>query len=249
MKMPLFQKIIDEAATIPHINHITLTGLGETLLDPLLVQRVEYVRKQCAPGLFFDIYTNGSFLTHEKSEALLDAGLSVIYVSLNGINSYQRREIMKVDDFDRVERYTRHAIDYAHKLGRGQRVIVKTIVSKDLMEPGDAEDFSNKWGGAHDKGGHAYLHLEGNWAGAMWPMRVKPQQACGRALQEIMVLWDGRVSLCCFDGEGEVIFGDLNTQTIRQIYNDENGKAFMYRTAHVEGKRGELPLCATCTAI
>jgi hypothetical protein len=62
-----------------------------------------------------------------------------------------------------------------------------------------------------------------------------------------MVLWDGRVSLCCFDAEGAVILGDLKTQTLREVFGGD--KAVGIRLAHVEGRRQELPLCNTCTAI
>ena len=78
-------------------------------------------------------------------------------------------------------------------------------------------------------------------------MRVVPTQSCARAFGQIMVLWDGRVSLCCFDGEGDEILGDLKTQTIREVYNA--GRALEIRTAHAEGRRGEIPLCRNCTSI
>jgi Iron-sulfur cluster-binding domain/Radical SAM superfamily len=242
MPMPLFKKIIDEAVTIDRLDHYTLTGLGETLLDRHIVERIKYVRSK-HKNVMLDLYTNGSFLTPKMSDALRDAGLSILYVSLNAVRAEQRKAIMRVDDFDKVCDY----IDYAIAHAGDMKIIVKAVVSKDLLEVGDTEDFQKRWGGDWNKGGHAYMHLEGNWAGAQWPMRIAPTRACPRALNEFMVLWDGRVSLCCFDGAGEVIFGDLKNQTIREVFASE--KAQYYRLAHVEGRRSELPLCNVCTAI
>jgi len=243
MSMDLFERIIDDGVQLPLLDHFTLTGLGEPLLDPNIAARVAYIRER-TPHMI-DLFTNGSFLTERVVEDLIFAGISVIYVSLNALRKEQRQQIMRLDDFDKVVANCDRAIELTK--GTRTRVIVKAVREKDLFYDDEPERFIERWGGDWQRGGHAFLHLEGNWAGAIRPVRVTPTVACARALTEIMVLWDGRVSLCCFDGEGEVIFGDLNKQTIREVYNGP--AALAYRTAHVEGRRAELPLCRTCTAI
>jgi len=246
--MDLFTKIMDEAATLPLIDHITFTGLGETLLDKHLFERIRYTRSKL-PHIMLDIYTNGSQLTREKVDQLIESGLSVLYVSLNGVTAKQRSSIMYphkpgYDDFDRVC----SAVDYAIEKGKGRmKVVVKAIAEKEYFEVGDADEFNARWNGATIEGGNGYLHLEGNWAGATWDMRVAPQKACSRALGQIMVLRDGRVSLCCFDSEGEEILGDLNHQTIRDVFNGP--KAFGVREKHWNGRRNEIELCANCSSI
>jgi len=257
MDLGLYRKIIDEAATVAVIEKLTLTGLGETLLDRHLVERIRYARRVLPRGVSIDLYTNGTLLRPKMTDALVDAGLDVLYVSLNAATAEKRREIMQLDDFDQVVGYTKYAIAAfdAKAANEGlsaarttRRVIVKGIASKDLMEVGEHEQFQDQWQGDWDKGGAAYLHLEGNWAGSVGAkMRTRPRSACGRALSQIMVLWTGQVSLCCFDAEGAVILGDLRTQTLREIYGGP--KALGIREAHMEGRRGDLPLCRTCTAI
>ena len=241
MSMNLFCRIIDEATSIPLIDHITITGLGEPLLDRFLIDRIRYVRKKM-PGVLLDLYTNGTFLRPEMVDDLHRAGLSVLYVSLNAVTRDRRLQVMKLDDFDQVTRSTEYALTKP-----GWRVIVKGIVSKDLMEAGDNEAFTARWGGPFTGSGNAFLHLEGNWAGATWPMRLKPTEPCARALNQIMVLWDGRVSLCCFDSEGDCTLGDLNHQTIREVFNGQ--PALGIREAHIQGRRQELKLCNGCTGI
>lgn len=243
MSLDLFKKITDEAKDIPIIDHFTLTGLGETLLDKHLFERLRYVRKQM-PGILLDLYTNGTYLSEEKIQQMIDAGLSVLYISLNAANPEKRKEVMKLNDFEHVRKMSHRAIEMAE--GK-MKVYVKAVGSKDLMEHDDSTMFLEEWNGAYQEGGNAFIHLEGNWGGAMYPMRTTPTKPCARALNQFMVLWDGRVSLCCFDGEGDVVLGDLNKQTIREIYNGQ--PALGIREAHIEGRRGELKLCATCTDI
>lgn len=246
--MDLFHKIIDEAATIPQINHVTFTGLGETLLDRHLNDRTVYARKKMPHGTLIDIFTNGNILTLERGLRLFDAGLSVMYVSLNAATADKRKAVMGLDDFDKVVAETHKLIDELKRQGRPERVIVKAVVSKDLMEVGDIDVMMKEWGGDHTTGGNLFLHQEGSWGdGVVWKPRIPLTKACGRALGQIMVLSDGRVSACCFDGFGSMIFGDLNKQTIREVYGDP--KFVEFREDHDSGQRQKYSLCKDCTGI
>lgn len=244
MAMDLFRRIIDEAAIIPQFDHITITGLGETLLDRFLLDRIRYVRS-LLPRIQFDLYTNGTYLRPAMTDALIAAGISDINVSLNAATADKRKQVMKLDDWPIVTANIRYAIGAVRSTS--VRLIVKAVVAKDLMEDSDQNRFIEMFNGPVEAGGNAFLHLEGNWAGAVWPMRTLKREACPRALNQFMVLWDGRVSLCCFDGDGREILGDLNYQTIRQVFNGE--RALFIRTAHHEGRRNEVSLCAGCTGI
>jgi len=246
MDWDLYLKILDDAVQIPLIDQVTLTGLGETLLDPLLLKRVQAVRSRWA-AIHLDLYTNGSLLTEALIDDLLAERLTVLYVSLNAVRPEQREAIMGLKDYDRVVDRIRYAGRRAAELGGKTRVVVLAISDKGLMEIDDPNQFLELWGGPSNQGGAAYLHLEGNWAGHLWPMRIPPTQSCARALTQIMVLWDGRVALCCQDGHGEEILGDLKTQSLREIYN--GGRALEVRTAHAEGRRRDIALCANCAGI
>lgn len=248
MSMALYRRAIDEAATIPEIDHITITGLGEPLLDRFIAERIYYARTRMPDGTVIDMFTNGTFLRPEKAEALVNAGIDVIYVSLNATSARKRFQVMKLGDYDKVVEHIHYAQAYCEKVGRG-RVIVKAIIAKDLIDGEQTTEFVKFWKGDWDngQGGMGFRHLEGNWAGDTWKMRTPSEEACGRALGQIMVLQDGRVSLCCFDAEGREILGDLNTQTIREVFNAP--KALNIRTAHIEGRRNDIALCAQCTGI
>jgi MoaA/NifB/PqqE/SkfB family radical SAM enzyme len=243
MPMPLFERLIDEAATIPQIDKVTLTGLGEPLLDKHLMERLHLIRNKMQIGCL-DLYTNGSRLTMRHIQEFVKVPVDVLYVSLNAISRDGRKQIMGLDDYDHVENILREAIDRFKDCSL--KIVVKGVTGTDLMESGVGNEFVSKWGD-WSNGGNGFLHLEGNWGGITWKSRTKPSMPCLRALEQIMVLQDGRVSLCCFDSEGDVILGDLNKQSLREVYN--SGLAVEYRKAHAEGRRGELKLCSTCTTI
>jgi len=246
MNMPLFKKIVDDAATIPLVEKLTLTGLGETLQDRFLVERIKYARKVLPRGVTIDLYTAGGLLRPKLTDQLIAAGLDVVYISLNATSREKRLAIMGVDDFDQVVEHAKYAL--AASQGTQMRVIVKSVADKGLMEVGEHEEFNEAWGGDWQKGGASYLHLCGNWGGRLnIPMLIKPTKACHRALSQVMILVDGRVSICCFDGNGEHILGDMNTQSLREMYSSE--VAVNFRQMHADGRRQEIPMCRDCTSI
>lgn len=245
MGMDLYRKILDEAGTIPILERLTITGLGEPTIDKELIEKIAYARKVMHPKTEIDCYTNGSFLDAEYVRGLEKVGLSVLYVSINAIDNKKRQEIMGIDGYDVLEALLVKMIRELKKM----RIVVKGVQEKDLFDGEEATEFVRKWGGLVEPGknGRAFLHLEGNWAGWNYPVRTTQRNACCRATNHIMVLSDGRVCLCCQDYDGKVIFGDLNNQTLREIYRTE---AYVnYRKSHMEGRRNELELCRTCTMI
>ena len=243
MSMDLYKKILDEAGTIPLISQICITGLGEPTLDKDLVERVKYARYRKPLG-FIDIFTNGVYLTPEKFDALQAAGLSSVQVSLNAVRAEQHEKIMGLKGkFDKVCEH----IDYARKNRKTCQVQARAVINGDSFTNDDGNEFYTRWG-MKDNGGVGSLIREGNWAGAGRTIRkFQPNEACHRALSQIYVMFDGRVTTCCFDPSGKQIFGDLTKQTLREIYQDTDYLAF--REAHSENKADKYPICAGCTRI
>jgi MoaA/NifB/PqqE/SkfB family radical SAM enzyme len=82
MDVELFQKILDDLSEAGFNGIISPFEGNEPLLDnrlPLLVKRISDTLHE-AKSL---IYTNGDLITSERTRELLDAGLSVVYVSLH----------------------------------------------------------------------------------------------------------------------------------------------------------------------
>lgn len=67
---------------------------------------------------------------------------------------------------------------------------------------------------------------------------------CLYPFKQFVIRPDGRVSLCCNDALGQMTLGDLNEQTMKDVWT---GRAFstVRRTMHTTGRAG-IPLCAVC---
>jgi radical SAM protein with 4Fe4S-binding SPASM domain len=244
MPMPLFQKIIDDAATIPQIEQVAFAGLAEPLMDPHIAERIAYTKK-ARPNWRTEMYTNGARLTPERFEAIKVAGLDILVISLNATSPEQHEKIMGLKGkYDLVCAHADYAI--AHK-GSMTHIDVRAVVTGDTFTEADAATFLRRWG-VTSLGGYGKLISERNWAGAnRTVVPFDPNSCCSRALEQISVHRDGRVNRCCYDPLSKYSFGDLKTQTIREIYNSE--KYVDFRLMHHENRVGEDAFCAGCSRV
>jgi radical SAM protein with 4Fe4S-binding SPASM domain len=242
MAEDLFRKIIDEASGIDGIDQVTLTGLGEPLQDPSIVERTAYARSKL-PKADINLFTNGSRLDARLAARLKRAGLSRIFISLNAVSAERRRDVMGLDDWEKVIEGIKAT---AALSGNGFKLTVTAVAAQDIMEPADVDLFMKAWGPAKD-GGLGRICLEGNWAGAVRHMRFAGRKACLRALGMIMILWNGDMVACCHDPEGALKFGNVAEQTIREIY--ASAEYVRFRELHFLDRRNEIPLCSDCTTI
>lgn len=243
MSMSLYKKILDEAAGIDLITQVCITGLGEPTLDRFLVDRVKYAREK-KPEAIIDVFSNGVYMTPAKFDALKDAGVSSVQISLNAVTGEQHEQIMGLrGKFDKVCEH----IDYAIANRGGVNVEVRAVISGDAFTRSDGYDFYDRWG-VRGQGGHGALICEGNWAGDNRTMRqFDPKEPCHRALGQIYIMYDGRVTTCCFDPTGTQTFGDLSKQTLREVYSAT--PYVLFREAHNDGRAEDYAICKGCTRI
>jgi len=98
----------------PSLERLTLQGLGEPLLVPHLVDMVRYA---AARGIDVGFNCNGTLLTRDKAEALVDAGLGWLHVSLDGATAATYEAIRDGARFDRVCRNIRGLVEVKRATG------------------------------------------------------------------------------------------------------------------------------------
>jgi len=256
MSWELYTKIVDEAAGSDKIDQLCITGLGETLLDAMLPKRIKYAREK-RPDWFIDYYTNGFSLTRKKFLETSEAGVSCVSVSLNAVRADQHAKIMGVSPkvFDRVVRNIEDAIGSTPRRGHPQ-IQVKAVMDGTNFTSDDMRSFYYRWG-HRSGGGYGQVVLESNWAGENENERtVDYAEACGRALGQIYVTFDGIVTMCCLDPLGNFAreatghpdgFGDLKAQSLRDVYSSE--KYSKFREDHFNNRADTYGACAKCTRV
>jgi len=83
MEEELFRSIVDQLAELRFRGVFSPHFFGEPLLDPRLPALLAYVRERL-PRVVLEIYTNGDALTPKKAQELLDVGVTLFLVTLEG---------------------------------------------------------------------------------------------------------------------------------------------------------------------
>lgn len=125
MSLDTFKKIVIQAKMFPKkIKLVSFMGQGEPLLNLNLPEMVK-ITKDANIADRIDIITNASLLTHQKSDELIEAGLDVLRISIQGINSEKYKSVSQVDI--NFEEFISN-IEYFYKKSRNQcKLYVKTM--------------------------------------------------------------------------------------------------------------------------
>jgi radical SAM protein with 4Fe4S-binding SPASM domain len=67
---------------------------------------------------------------------------------------------------------------------------------------------------------------------------------CPEVNSKLSINWDGTVSACCADYNNEMVVGDLNKQTLKEIW--EGTKLQQVRDQVSQSRLAELPVCRRC---
>ena len=70
------------------------------------------------------------------------------------------------------------------------------------------------------------------------------QRFCDRPFRQLCVTYEGKAVICCNDYFGQVEIGDVRTESIEEVW--ENETIVQYRKELQKGNRVNLELCRTC---
>jgi len=228
MEDALYLSILEQAAKLPNLSLFIPMLTGEPFMDTDLVNRLRLARAKL-PNIDLEVYTNGSLLTTTIIEEVKDISGLRFNVSLNGMSPETRRRIMGLDDYWKVVQ----ALKAMERVGIKYRT---TMVAY--------PDISREELASFVEAGGTVIQYQ-SWAGIQYAYERRRWTSCARALNYMTIRYNGDVPLCCFDPFGDVSFGNLNEQTMEEIW--ENSEHRRYQRLHKLGKGNELALCKNCT--
>lgn len=229
MSDELFHKIIKEGKELGIRRYVPFLN-GEPFLHRKIFEWLDYMEKE---KVKFLLYTNAALLNKEKIDKLLTyKHLEFINISLSAATSETHKKIMRLDNFNEVVENIKYLASKA-KFG--------VYVSFNVIEANKHEIplFKEMWKDIT----RARLNEFMNWGGYKHDKleRSSDKGVFCQHLKNMYVLWDGRVCLCCFDHDGKVILGDLNKETIKQVWD---------KSKYIRDKQEKLdfnmPLCRDC---
>lgn len=218
MDLGLFSKIVDE---LPPSTVVVPFFRGESLLYPQFIEAMQQLRK-------FDkiqLATNGDYLIKKNQQAILRT-CSFISLSLHSFRwGPKQREFMFMKE--------------ANKLGLTTQVsILETLIpSKEKLA------FIKTWQHYVDRVRIYVEHSHEGYGDTLFKIE-DDGQPCLKPFNEMVVYWNGKVALCCHDWNNPQPLGDLNSQSVEEVWH---GKYYEdTRSKHQNGRRREVPSCKIC---
>ena len=249
MSMKLFRKIIDEAKY--YQDFIVLHGMGEPLLDEHIVEKINYAEDN---GIRVNISTNGTFLNETKGREILNSKLSEIILSVDTIAEKVYSQIRTRGDFKKIVRNIHAFMRMKNKEFHNSKL--KTIVQLIKMDENvhEIENFRKEWlpekpseirikpfstfGGQYDQ-----ITKLADRRHRYQPKKVKIRPPCYYLWKSFVVQWNGEVVPCCRDYDNKIVLGDVNKQTLLEIW--QSREMIKLREEHLKG-RFNNGLCDNC---
>lgn len=249
MSMETYRRTIDRLSEFPgRLKTLSLTGQGEPLLHRDLVEMVAYAKERNVSERV-EFMSNGALLRPELSEALVNAGLDGIRISLQGLSSQKYAEVCGVNvDFDRFTEQI--AWLYAHKKQCG--VFVKIL---DIgLEPGEEPQFYERFAPIADR---VYVErcrpvyagvsaTEGlNAEEDRYGRPHRHRSVCPLCFFMLGIFPNGDVYPCETIYRPEYL-GNVNRDRLVDIWNGETLRRFWKK--QLEGGAAGIPGCIRCCA-
>jgi len=226
MGFSLFKKIIDDC---PDLEHLCMHNWGEPLLHKDIFKMIEYAKNKGVNYVVMN--TNGTLLTAKMIDRIVDSKLDIIRFSIDGSGETFKR-VRGVDLFKIEEN-----INKLKKIKEARRPELRMGVVFTVEEDteGDAEDYISHWEKTVD-----HVRLQPKLITS--PRNQTCPEPFGKDYGKLVVLWDGRVIPCCVDYNASLTIGNIQNDTISNLWGNE--KMGLLREQHL---KGEFPdACANC---
>lgn len=240
MSAGLIKRIIDESLSYG-VDELLPFYMGEPFSDLRMFKILDYCKseiKKRGVSTKVGFFTNLEPLLTKDIDYLFNSYSDILgyfAISFNGMTKESYKKIMGLKHFNENLAKTKQVIELNESLGSPAQVVVGMVNCPETEAdiPAFRETF----------GKYSGVYRNWNWGGnrGIKELRTTP---CPRVLNQVMILWDGRACLCCMDAEGEVILGDTKTQSIGEIW--ENNEPMRIRHENLDF---DMPLCKMCNMV
>lgn len=262
MSLEQFRTIIDDIKGF--VPKVLLWNYGEPFLHPDIFEMIAVAHQA---GIVTVISTNSTKLGTEYRQQILSSGLDELIVCLDGFSTETQEAYRAGSRFEEIrEHIAALSAERQAGGGAGPRIRLQFVAMKQNEHEVDAvrhfaeecgiDTFDlktvNLWDWASGEQSramaekyvpeHALSRYQFDAAGK--PIISAQDEVCTWWLRSSVILWNGDVSICCYDYDGKHIAGNVFTDGgFRAVYKGKRYKAL--RRGII---RRSLETCRTCQA-
>lgn len=250
MPFPLFEKIMRDIGALPSpLNKLYLYKDGEPLVNKQLPEMIAFAK---GSGRVGEVWTtsNGALLSPALNQRLVDAGLDLIKISVQGLSAAAYLDIagVKID-------YDRFRDNIADLFSRRDKLHIHVKIVDTGLSPDDRAKFIHDFEAISDS-----VHIDPLMGWSLSSIRdfrlgqrspegpdglpLTRREVCAFPFYTLSINFDGTVSVCCVDWAHQTVVGDVNRESLLDIWRGPALAAI--RLMHLEGRRHENRACGDC---
>lgn len=241
-----FKQFQKEVKLFPQkLKTLTFSGLGEPLLNKDLAKMIEMAKEIASEVV---VITNGSLLSAKKSEELIEAGLDVLRISIQGLNAEDYFETCGVKiDFEKFL----NNIKYFYENRKQCKIYIK---APDIIL--DSEEKKKQLNEIYGKIcndiiiqnispiqiGVDYESLKNSYTKTVYNEEISQNSmVCPLPFYTMLISTNGQVAPCCSPIKK---IGNIFEESIYEIWNGNVLKNL--RIDFLNKKWQEIPICQRC---
>jgi radical SAM protein with 4Fe4S-binding SPASM domain len=242
----LYRKVINELDSYG-IDTLWLYHLGESLLHPEFNKNIEHISTKKNLGYIW-LSTNGQNFDEKAIKCVLNSNIAYINFSAHAVTEETYKKVAPSGNFKVVQ----GNLEKFYKLKGSGNLPRKPFLHCQMIEQEvtkhEVDAFINK----HYKLSEIvsinmleYVNLPNNKFGLQQRER-KPLTSCTRVTRnDCIIMSDGHVTLCDAAYNHELDLGNVNEQTLYEIWNGSERKRIL--KLNLEGKMSDIEFCRNCT--
>lgn len=255
MDMEVYKKIIDECAEHKYSTKVVFALLGEPTIHPELVEMVAYASRK---KVWTQVNTNCTQLTKEYATRLINSGVNMIYLSLDGVNKETYEKIRLRSDYDVVIENILNFLELRMEL-KAYHLTVHIGMTGEIINQDEIDIFINEFRKLPVDA--LYSPLLFNWNGAIeWANpelknlqkeNVKNYPICNTSFDICAIYSNGDFLPCIYDYDAKYVSGNVKDDTIEHFWN--NGRTKKFRQAVIDRDYDKIEekgkLCSECSIL
>ncbi len=258
LKKDFFRETIDDI--YKDLLYLIFYFQGEPYLNPDFLLMVKYAHEK---GIYTATSTNAHYLTDEKAKQTVESGLDRLIISIDGTTQEVYQQYRVGGTLDKVlegaknivkwkkalksktpfiffqflvVKPNEHQIEEIKKLGKEigvDQVRFKTAQVYDFEnDPNQLIPVNQKYS-RYKKDKNGKLKVKSGLSNHCWKL-----------WHSNVITWDGLIVPCCFDKDATHQLGNLEMQSFKQIWNNDNYRQFR---KELMTSRKNIDICSNCS--
>ena len=257
LRSDFFRKTIDDLHR--DLSFLIFYFQGEPYINPDFLDMVQYASQR---GIYTITSTNGHFLNEENARKTIESGLDRLIISVDGSTQEVYEQYRKSGKLEVVLQGARNVVKWKKELkSKTPHLVFQFLVVRPnehqipeiykLAEEIGIDEVRLKTAQIYDYAqGNPLIPNQDRYSRyrkqADGSYRIKNQllNHCWKLWHACVITWDGVVVPCCFDKDAQYRMGNLQEQSLREVWQQQPYREF--RQQLLKG-RDKIDICTNCT--